>query len=286
MKRICLVLLGVFIFIVAVSAIAALVSSGGHTVSPLADKVALIYVRGPIVDSHSAIEELKKYGDDNSIKAVVLRVDSPGGGVAPSQEIFQEVKRVADEKPLVVSMGSVAASGGYYISAPASRIMANPGTLTGSIGVIMEIPNIEGLLDKVGVKTEVIKSGENKDIASAFRQMSPKEREILQGVIDDVFQQFVDDVAQSRGMSVEDVRKLADGRVYTGRQALELGLVDELGGLEDAIDLSAEMAGIEGEPSVVTTKEKKGLFELLDGKFSASMPKLFPSLQVKYLLTP
>jgi len=286
MKRICLVLLGIFIFIVAVSAIAALISSGGTSVSPLADRVAIIYVRGPIVDSEPAIRELKKYGDDSSVKAIVLRVDSPGGGVAPSQEIFEEVKRVVKEKPIIVSMGSLAASGGYYISVPASRIVANPGTLTGSIGVIMEIPNVEGLMDKVGIKTEVIKSGANKDIASAFRQMTPEERAILQGVIDDTYMQFVDDVAKSRGMEVEDVRKLADGRVYTGKQALGLGLVDQLGGLQDAIKLAGKMAGIKGEPSVVTTKEKKGLFELLDGKFSASMPKLFPSLQVKYLLTP
>ncbi len=284
MKKTCLIILAVFVFIVALSALAALLSHEGGV--SLADKVALIYVRGAIFDAEDTIEQIKKYDEDDSIKAIILRVDSPGGAVAPSQEIFTEVKRVAGNKPVIASMGTVAASGGYYISAPASKIIANPGTLTGSIGVIMEIPNMENLMDKVGIETEVIKSGPHKDIASAMRQMTDEDRKILQGIIDNVYEQFIVDVAESRDIPLEEVRELADGRIYTGQQALELKLVDELGGLERAIDVSAELAGIEGEPSIVTTKEDKGLLDLLVGRFSANMQELIPHIKVKYILSP
>jgi protease-4 len=245
-----------------------------------------VRVEGPILDSKNTIEELKDYMTNQSVKAIILRVDSPGGAVAPSQEIYEEVRKAAAKKKVVVSMGSVAASGGYYISAPASRIVANPGTLTGSIGVIMEIPNLEGLLNKVGVKTEVIKSGEHKDMASVFRGIGKEERAILQDVLDDVHEQFIDAVAEGRKMVPEKVRKIADGRVFTGRQAVKAGLVDELGNLEDAIKTAAKLAGISGEPGVIDKKEKTSITDLLRGKLPRELTDLVPSVKIKYLFAP
>lgn len=281
MNRILLALLIVVLVLVVMSvAIVALFKSTGG------EKIALVYVDGPIFDVRDKVKEIKEYGEDDSIKAIVLRVESPGGAVAPSQELYNEVSRVGGLKSIVVSMGTVAASGGYYISAPAEMIMANPGTLTGSIGVIMEIPNVEGLMDKVGLKTEVIKSGKHKDMASSLRKMRPEDRELLQVIINDVYTQFIEDVAVSRGMDLEKVRELADGRIYTGRQALEVGLVDELGGLEDAIRRTAEMAGIEGEPRVVTKKEKLSLWDSIEGRINGSIPDLFPYIRLSYILNP
>ena len=213
-------------------------------------------------------------------------MDSPGGAVAPSQEIYEEVKKATLKKKVIVSMGSVAASGGYYISAPADRIIANPGTLTGSIGVIMEIPNIEGLMNKIGVKTEVIKSGRHKDIASAFRKMGKEERLILQGVLDDVHEQFIKAVSEGRKIPFEEAKKLADGRIFTGRQAVEARLVDELGTLEDAIAIAGRLAGIKGEPEVVTKKERFSIVDILRGKFPKELSDIFPTVKIKYLLAP
>jgi protease-4 len=283
-KKLCLILLGLFLFVVVVSALIALLSEGDGI--SLREKVALVHVEGPIFEAKSAVDEIKEYLSDSSIKAIIVRVDSPGGGVAASQEIFASVKRAASEKSVVVSMGSVAASGGYYISAPATRILANPGTITGSIGVILEIPNVEGLMDKVGVRTEVIKSGKHKDLASAFRTMSDEDRRVLQNVIDDVYEQFIEDVAAARDLGVDEVRGMADGRIYTGRQALELGLIDELGGLEEAIKRSAELTGIEGEPQVVTKEEEFSLLDFLKGKVAARFPDVIPSMKLQYIMSP
>jgi protease-4 len=279
MSRILLALFIVLLVLVAMSVvIVALLEVGGG------EKIALVYVKGPIIDVREKVKEIKEYGEDDEIKAVVLRVDSPGGAVAPSQELYSEVRRVSEFKSIVVSMGTVAASGGYYISAPAEMIMANPGTLTGSIGVLMEIPNVEGLMDKVGLKTEVIKSGKHKDMASSLREMRPEDRKLLQGIIDDVYIQFLQDVALSRDMEIDEVRELADGRIFTGKQAFNAGLVDELGGLEDAIRRTAEIAGIEGEPKVVTKKEKSSIWDSIEGRISGSMPDVFPNIRLSYIL--
>jgi protease-4 len=243
-------------------------------------------IEGPIIDARDTVDELRDYVKDPAIKAIVLRVDSPGGAVAPSQEIYNEVRKAVSNKKVVVSMGTVAASGGYYIASPADWILANPGTITGSIGVIMEIPNIEDLMGKVGIKTQVIKSGKHKDLASAFREMKEEDKLILQGVIDDVYRQFVEDVAEARNMDLEEVFRLADGRIFTGRQAVELGLVDDLGGLQDAITVSAEMAGIKGEPEVVTKEEELSVLGLLSSKLSGGIPEMFPHIKLKYMLSP
>lgn len=282
MKKLCLILTGLLVLLFFLTIIIVLLQKN----VPMGEKVALVRIEGPIIDSKNAIEEIKDYVNNPSIKAIILRVDSPGGAVAPSQEIYEEVRKAASKKTVVVSMGSVAASGGYYISSAATRIIANPGTLTGSIGVIMEIPNIEGLMNKVGIKTEVIKSGRHKDIASVFRGRTKEEREILQAVLDDVHEQFINAVAEGRKMVPDDVRKIADGRVFTGKQAKALGLVDELGNLEDAIKSASKLAGIKGEPEVVTKKERFSFVDLLRGQFPKEWTELFPTLRIKYLLSP
>ena len=236
--------------------------SGRSSRFVLGDKVGYVTIAGAITTSEKIIEQIDNFKEDSSVKAIVLRVNSPGGGVSPSQEIYDEVKAAAAVKPVVVSMGSVAASGGYYIAVPAHRILANPGTITGSIGVIMQFTNFEELLDKVGLKSQVVKSGLHKDIGSPVRPMSTADREILQSLIDDVYAQFVQAVAESRKMDPDAVRQLADGRIFTGRQALKAGLVDELGSYRDAIRVAAELAGIEGKPKVVyPAADKEQLLE-------------------------
>lgn len=254
---------------------------------PLGEKVAVVRVYGVILDSADVIEELKERSKDRSVKAIVLRVDSPGGGVAPSQEIYEEILKIKKNKKVVVSMGSVAASGGYYISAPADRIVANAGSLTGSIGVIMEIPNVSDLMEKIGVKTQVVKSGRHKDMASVFKSLTPEEKEILQTVLDDVHDQFIEAVAEARGMEPGEVRKLSDGRIFTGRMAKDLGLVDELGNLEDAIMLAGSLAGIKGEPDVVYKEEEFSFIDMLRGEIpNHLMGNVFSGMSLKYLLTP
>jgi protease-4 len=282
MKKLCVVLTSLILTLIVIS----LAITFFQKSNPLRSNVALIRIEGPILDSKSAVDEIKEYSKDNSIKAIILRIDSPGGAVAPSQEIYSEVKKAVAKKKVVVSMGSIAASGGYYIASPATRIVANPGTLTGSIGVIMEIPNIEGLLNKIGIKTEVIKSGKNKDIGSMFRGMKKEERELLQGLMDNVHEQFIKAVAEGRKKKVEDVRQIADGRVFTGEQALSYGLVDELGTLEDATKVAAKFAGITDEPEVVSKKEKVSIFDILRNKFPKELTDAFPTVKIKYLYSP
>lgn len=253
---------------------------------PVKERVALVRVEGPMMESKSVIEEIKGYVKDRSIRAIVMRVDSPGGGVVPAQEIYEEVRKAVKAKRVVVSMGSVAASGGYYISSPADKIIANPGTITGSIAVIMEIPNIKELMDKLGIKTEVVKTGKYKDIASIFRGIGKEEREIIQGVMDDVHEQFIKAVSDGRKMPLDDIRKIADGRIFSGRQAKEIGLVDELGDLEYAIKTASRLAGIKGEPEIVEKKEKYPLLELLKGKFPEGWLRVIPRTELKYLYIP
>jgi protease IV len=264
-------------FLVFISVIFTLISKGAM------DKVALVRVEGPIIEAKTVVEEIKGYVKDSSVRAIVLRVDSPGGGVVPSQEIYNEVKKAKAVKKVVVSMGSVAASGGYYISAPADRIVANPGTITGSIGVIMVVPNLKGLLEKVGIKTEVVKSGKNKDLASVFRGIGDEERQIIQGVMDDVHEQFIAAVAEGRKMEIDKTRKISDGRIFSGRQAIGVGLVDEIGDLDDAVKVAGKLAGIDGEPVVVSKSEKGVISKLLDGKMPEELSRVLPDLHLKYM---
>lgn len=217
---------------------AGLVSLGGY------GNVGVVEVKGPIAESDRTVEDLKHFREAAQIRAVILRVDSPGGSVGPSQEIFSEVRRLAEEKVVVASMGATAASGGYYVSIPATRIMANPGTITGSIGVITQVANVEELADKIGFHMNTVTSGPSKDAGNPFRPFTEEDRQVFRELIDDIYRQFVEDVAAGRGIEEEQVRKIADGRVYTGSQALELGLVDELGNFNDAVELAAELADI------------------------------------------
>ena len=229
------------------------------------NRVALVEVEGLIVDADRTVRELDGYGEDPSIRAIVVRVQSPGGVVGPTQEIYDAILRIRTQgKPVIASMGSVAASGGYYLAAAATRIVANPGTLTGSIGVIMQLAEIEGLLKKVGVRYEVIKSGRFKDSASFARPMTPEERAVLQAVLDDMHDQFVTAIAEGRGLGKERVRALADGRVYSGRMAKDLGLVDALGGLDEAIRLAGELGGVPGKPRLVRPRRAWRLLDLAD----------------------
>lgn len=281
MKKACLVITIALLSVLVLSALYALLSDR----LPAGQKIALVRVEGTIMDSFETIEALKEYFEDPSVKAVVLRVDSPGGAVAPSQEIFEEVQKGVKIKPVIVSMGSLAASGGYYISAPATKIVANPGTITGSIGVIMELPNFKGLMDKIGVKTEVVKSGKHKDIASVFRDLGEEERKLLQDVLDNVHEQFIKAVSEGRNIPVEKVREFADGRIFTGEQAKALGLVDQLGNIEDALDLAREVSGAKDAP-VVKKKKKPGIFDLISQKVAVNLPDANPTIKFKYIFSP
>ena len=228
------------------------------------DKIAIVEIRGVITQSSSVIEEIHHHLADDSVKAIILRIDSPGGGVGPSQEIHREVVRAKEKnKKIITSMGAVAASGGYYVACASDLIVANPGTITGSIGVVMQFSNFEELLKKIGVKGIVVKSGEYKDIGSPFREMTPEEKKIMQESLDNVHQQFIRAVADGRNLDPAKVLPIADGRIMTGEQAKQLGLVDKLGNLDDAIEEAAKLVGIEGRPHVLYPKKKFTLWELL-----------------------
>ena len=240
------------------------------------DGVGILQIEGAIDDSRGVIDELHRLRELPWVKAIVVRVDSPGGAVAPTQEIFGEIQRAKKKKPFIASMGSTAASGGYYIASACDEIFANAGTLTGSIGVIMQLTNVEELMKKVGVRGYNVKSGINKDIGSPFQPLSPEGREILQSLVDNVHSQFVAAVAQSRGMDETEVRKLADGRIYSGAQAKDLGLVDQIGTLEDAIELAAKRAGIDTEPALYYSHpERENWWErIFMGVFGRRLPGL------------
>jgi len=251
-------------------------------------KVAVVEVEGIIgagtdrgLDTDTLIRTLGEYRDDPAIRAVVLRIDSPGGVVGPTQEIFTAVRRLREaKKPVVASLGSVAASGGYYVAVAADRIYANPGTLTGSIGVVMQLANVEGLLKKVGVEYVVIKAGAYKDVGNFARAMTPEERRILQAMLDDVYDQFISAVAEGRGLDPKQVRGFAEGRIYSGRQARGLKMIDDLGGLEDAIEAAAKIAGLPPKPKVIYPRRRFSLRDLLRNEGAwGPVSRVLPSLQ-------
>jgi protease IV len=237
--------------------------SGKPSRLPFGDKIAVVEIHGVITQSFPVIDEIHQHLADDAVKAIILRIDSPGGGVGPSQEIYREVLKAKQKKKMVTSMGAVAASGGYYVACASDLIVANPGTITGSIGVIMQFSNFEELLKKIGVKGVVLKSGEHKDIGSPFREMTPEEKKIMQETLDNVHQQFIRAVADGRNLDPAKVLPIADGRIMTGEQAKQLGLVDKMGNLDDAIEEAAKLVGIEGRPHVLYPKKKFTLWELL-----------------------
>ncbi len=269
----------VFIIIIVLSVAFSLGGVGG------VDKVVVVAIEGIIVDATDISKELGDLAERDDVKAVVLRINSPGGAVGPSQEIYSEVTRLRNTKTVVASMGTVAASGGYYAAAAAEKIVANPGTITGSIGVLVEFVDASELLAKIGIDGYVVKSGKFKDMGSPLRKMDAEERRMLQDLVNDVNGQFIAAVAKGRGLTEDVVRGMADGRIFTGAQAAGLGLVDQLGDLTDAINLSARLAGIEGKPYVIYP-DRKGM-NLLEKVFGAGLSRnitgLFSGLRLKYL---
>lgn len=228
------------------------------------DRIAVIPLRGVITGGHALTRQLREYRQDNSVRGFVVHIDSPGGEVAPSQSIYRALRRAREDGyPVVAAIGSVGASGAYYAALGADTILAMPGSLVGSIGVIMEFPNARQLLEKVGLRFEVVKSGEFKDIGSPFRDATEEDRARLQAVVDDVYGQFVDAIAEARNLPHDSVARVADGRVLSGRQAAEYGLVDREGDLEDAIAIAGLMAGLGPEPRIVSPRAKRGV-TLLD----------------------
>lgn len=256
-----LLLLGV-VFFVLVYGLG--LGNGSTRFFSLRPRIGVVPVEGIIVDSRDVIRQLEAFAENKSIHAVVLRINSPGGGVSPSQEIYQAICDLKKQKKVVASMGSIAASGGYLIASAADRIMANPGSITGSISTVMHFANIEALMNKVGVRSSVVKSGQYKDIGSPVRAMTPAEATLLQELVDDISDQFIRTVAANRGVPIKVVRQIADGRIFSGRQAMAWGLVDVLGGLNEAIMLAGKLSGIEGKPEAIYPKQQKsGLLKYL-----------------------
>ena len=256
--------LGLFIFFVASLFFG---SSGGGFEFTSGKRIGLVEIKGVILDAEPVVKELERFGDAGGIVAVIVRIDSPGGGVAASQEIYEAVKRVRDKgKFVIASMASVAASGGYYVACGADTIMANPGTITGSIGVIAQMINMTDLLEKIGIDFEVVKSGKYKDSGLPYRPMTADDRRYLQENVDNAFQQFVAVVAKERQLDSTKVLQYADGRAFTGQQALNLGLIDMLGTYQDAVRLAARLTGITGKAKVVRPRKRKvTIWDLLFG---------------------
>ena len=259
-----------------------LLKSGG-------EKVGIVELTGNITSSRDIIHSLKRFRENSSIKAIVIRIDSPGGAVGPAQEIFREIRKTVKTKKVIASMGTVAASGGYYVAAGADGIVANPGTITGSIGVIMGFANFQELLRKIGMVPVVIKSGQYKDIGSPVREMTKDERGILQNLSNRIHRQFIVDIANGRGMDLSKVEVIADGRIFTGEEAKNLGLIDRLGNLEDAIEWAGRMGGIKGKISAVYAPKKK--FSILKFIAESSVKEIAnmminPSLYAGYLYSP
>jgi len=244
-------------------------------------KVGIIEISGVINDSKDILDKLKRFRTDDSIKAIVVRIDSPGGSVGPSQEILRAIKKTSLKKKVVASLGSVAASGGYYVAVGADGIVANPGTITGSIGVVMGFTNFQELLEKIGLIPVVVKSGKYKDIGSPVRKMTEKERQILQNLSDQIHRQFINAIAAGRKMNPIEVEAIADGRIFSGEEAKRLGLIDRIGNLEDAVEWAGRMGGIKGKITSVYIKDKRLPF--LQYLTESALNKIFSIASQRYL---
>ena len=256
----CLITALVVLFFLGLSGVVLALLGKGIIFGP-GERVGVVEIKGVLTDSRTIIKQLDRYRDDYNIKAIVLRINSPGGAVGPAQEILREVEKVREKKKIVASLGTVAASGGYYIACGADFIMANRGTATGSIGVIMQFTNVEGLTKKLGLDLFNLKAGRYKDAGSPFRPMTPEDKAYLQGLLDNIYQQFLSDVARNRKIPLARVRILAEGKVYSGEEAKQIGLVDAFGNLPDAIEKAGRLGGIKGKVKAVYP-EKPG-FSLL-----------------------
>ena len=263
----CLITVLVVLFFVGVTVIAfKFLGKDSKMALMTEEKVGVVEIKGIISDSRTVIKQLDRFKEDPAIKAIVVRINSPGGAVGPSQEILREVEKIKKKKKIVASLGTVAASGGYYIACGADLIMANRGTATGSIGVIMQFTNAEALTKKIGLDFFTLKSGRYKDVGSPFRSMTPEEKEYMQHLLDNIYQQFLSDVARNRKIPLEKLKSLAEGKVYTGEEAKQVGLVDDFGNLPDAIEKAGRLAGIKGKvEAAYPPKEGYSLLRLLLG---------------------
>jgi protease-4 len=282
------ILVSFSIFVSAILGISTLIFLGTRDSDfNMGEKVGVVEISGMITDAEDIIRNIKKYREDGSIMAIVLRIDSPGGVVGPSQEIYREIRKTVGEKKVIASMGAVAASGGYYVAAGTDGIMASPGTITGSIGVIIGYTNFEEILQKIGLSPVVIKSGEYKDMGSPMRKMTEKEKKLLQNFVDSTHRQFVAAVAEGRKMDPAKVKAIADGRIITGEDAKSLGLVDRLGNIEDAIEWAGRLGGIKGKISAVYSRKKD--ISLVDYFIESSLKKIInrvanPELHFGYIM--
>jgi protease IV len=263
MRRLFLFLISLLLLVV-IASLAWLLTPDQFFAGP--NRIGVIEIRGVIDNVQDSLKSLVEFRKDPNVKSILVRIESPGGGIGASQELYREIRRTIEQKPVVASLGGIAASGGYYIASAASRIVANPGTITGSIGVISTFPNLRELLDKLGIRATIIKSGRFKDTGNPDREMTQEEKELLQATMDLAHRQFIGDVARGRHLPEEKVRELADGRIIMGETAQQAGLVDELGNFEDAVMASAVLGKIEGEPDLIYAKKKKrSLLDFLVG---------------------
>jgi protease-4 len=281
---IAVIFIGLFVIFFGFSMVM-LSSVGGIDSGP---QVGVVEVIGPITDSKKAVQDIRRFVKDDNIKALVIRVDSPGGSVGPSQEIYDAVKKAKAIKPLVVSMGSTAASGGYYIACGADTVYANPGTITGSIGVITQVITVDKLVEKADIEVHTVATGKFKDSGSPFKEFSVDDEVYFRSMIDDIYDQFVEDVAACRKIDEAKVRELADGRVYTGRQAKKNKLVDELGSMQDAVDFVAKKAKLDGEPTRVYPPEEtsflsQALSASVDNAIDTVQKRAAPSVEYRWV---
>jgi protease IV len=282
LKRVFIVIIGIILLVFLLSIIRGLMGKGG-------ERLAIVEIEGVISESRQVMEDVIRFKEDPTIKGVILRINSPGGSVGPTQEIYREVMKLKQKKKVFVSMGSVCASGGYYIASAGEKVYANPSTITGSIGVIMQSVIVDELLKKLGVKSNTIKAGDLKDAGSPFREMTPGEKAYLNAVVENIHEQFIRDVAAARKMEFDKVKRLADGRIYTGLQAKEIGLVDNIGNFYDAVDDIKKLLNIKGKPNLIYTEKpfsfSKWFFSSMSDFSKESLETFFPS-PFKFLYYP
>jgi protease-4 len=279
MRKALVVIVGIILIVFLLSIIRAFVGKPG-------ERIGVVEIEGVIAESRQTMEDIVRYKEDPSIKGVILRINSPGGSVGPTQEIFREVVKLKEKKKVFVSMGSLCASGGYYLAAAGEKIYASPSTITGSIGVIMQSVILEDLLKKIGVKSNTIKAGDLKDAGTPFREMTPEERAYLDGVVKNIHEQFIKDIAAGRSMDIEKARKLADGRIYTGLQAKELGLIDDIGNFYDTVDDIKKALNIKGKPELIYTEKPFSLSKWIFSSISKESFESFFSSPFKFLYYP
>lgn len=278
-RKALVVIVGIILIVFLLSIIRAFVGKPG-------ERIGVLEIEGVIAESRQTMEDIVHYKEDPSIKGVVLRINSPGGSVGPTQEIFREVIKLKEKKKVFVSMGSLCASGGYYLAAAGEKIYASPSTITGSIGVIMQSVILEDLLKKIGVKSNTIKAGDLKDAGTPFREMTSDERAYLDGVVKNIHEQFIKDIAAGRSMDIEKARKLADGRIYTGLQAKELGLIDNIGNFYDTVDDMKKALNIKGKPELIYTEKPFSLSKWIFSSISKESFESFFSSPFKFLYYP